>query len=549
VLDLLLAINIFSGVFLSTVYFYLYRIYKDKYMGIWSLSWLFMGIRVFLDLLRLRGYSSTFFLFSNQLFTIFSASFLIWGIYLFNRKKIPRGWIIAAFITTLLSDFFAIFELPFIWIAIPTAFFVGIADLWTGVLFTQLYRIKGLGKDITGYVLIVNGVLNCLYPLIPPTTFFMLTSLIWLAILIGILLVYFQKIQSELSASEERFRLLAENAKDIIFRYTFSPSAMFDYLSPSVEAITGYTVDEFYVSPDLYLEILQQENIKEIGYCIRNAAYFQKPFVFQILTKKQELIWVEVHLVPIYESGMIVAIEGIVRDITARIQVEQEMFRLNQLHIVGETAASIAHEIRNPMTTVHGFLQLLTSKGDLDEYKQWFDLMKEELERANHIIKDYLSITKEVITEKKNQNLNQIVKDIYPLLESNSMLESKQITLDLQMIPEIELNDKEVRQLILNLAQNGLDSMDDGGLLTIKTYLNHDVVVLEVQDHGSGMEPDILKKIGTPFFTTKEKGTGLGLTVCYRIAERHNANINVTSAYKEGTTFKVEFPIKTPPSL
>lgn len=230
----------------------------------------------------------------------------------------------------------------------------------------------------------------------------------------------------------------------------------------------------------------------------------------------------------------------IMNDITERMQVEKEMARLDRLHLVGEMAACIGHEIRNPITTVRGFLQLFKSKWEDVKGKEYFDLIIEELDRANAIITEFLSLAKNKAVDLKPRNLNVIIKAITPLLVADAINSCKYVKIELEDVPDLLLDEKEIRQLILNLVRNGLEALSSGGKLTIRTFKDGDDVVLAVQDQGKGIEPEILKKIGTPFLTTKDNGTGLGLAVCYSIAARHKADIQVETG-DAGTTFNVRF--------
>lgn len=232
-------------------------------------------------------------------------------------------------------------------------------------------------------------------------------------------------------------------------------------------------------------------------------------------------------------------------DISELKQLKEEMLRLDRLNLIGEMAAGIGHEIRNPMTTVRGFLQLLGAKKECAGYKEFFDLMIDELDRANAIITEYLSLAKNKTIELKEKNLNSIVESLFPIIQADAMLSDKSIVLDLGDIPDILLDEKEIRQLILNLARNGLEAMSPGGTLTIRTYQQGDKVAIEVQDKGQGIPPEALKKLGTPFYTTKDNGTGLGLAVCYSIATRHKANIEVQTD-SGGTIFVVQFQVRNP---
>ncbi|MHB8125709.1 MAG: MEDS domain-containing protein [Desulfitobacteriaceae bacterium] len=220
--------------------------------------------------------------------------------------------------------------------------------------------------------------------------------------------------------------------------------------------------------------------------------------------------------------------------------------RYDRINLVGKMAASIAHEIRNPMTSVKGFLQLLQGKNDLQPYKDYFSLMIDELDRANGIISEYLSLVRVEEKSFQKEYLNHILEALLPLLHADALKEDKEVTLNMGEIVELLLNPKDIRQLVLNLVRNGLEAMRPGGNLTIKTYIQDESVVLEVRDQGEGISKDVYEKIGNPFFTTKEQGTGLGLAVCYSIAERHNATIDFESG-PSGTTFYVRFRMQDIP--
>lgn len=218
----------------------------------------------------------------------------------------------------------------------------------------------------------------------------------------------------------------------------------------------------------------------------------------------------------------------------------REISRLNCLNIIGETAAGIAHEVRNPMTAVRGYLQFLEKKEP--KFSTQFQLMIDELDRANLIITGFLSLAKNKVIELKPRNLNAIIQLLCPLLEADAVGTNKIVTLKLAPLPLILLDDNEIRQMVLNLARNGLEAMDPGKTLTIETYVQDDEAVLKINDQGRGIDPEIIEKIGLPFMTTKESGTGLGLAVCYSIASRHKARIAVETD-SSGTTFYVFFKV------
>ena len=241
------------------------------------------------------------------------------------------------------------------------------------------------------------------------------------------------------------------------------------------------------------------------------------------------------------DQGRISGIMGIHRDITEKKKMEAEMQKLDGLNLIGQMAASIAHEIRNPMTTVRGFLQLLGSKASLQEYRDYFELMIEELDRANLIITEFLSLSRNKPIALSEQNLNKIINKLLPMLRADALKNEATVIAEFEEIPNIKLNEQEIRQVILNLARNGLESMTSGGVITIKTFLEDGQVVITVSDQGSGIPTKVLENIGKPFFTTKENGTGLGLLVSYNIVYRHRGTISIRTG-SGGTTFIIKLP-------
>jgi len=230
----------------------------------------------------------------------------------------------------------------------------------------------------------------------------------------------------------------------------------------------------------------------------------------------------------------------IVIDVSAKKKFEREIARLDRLQIVGEMAAGIAHEIRNPMTAVLGYLQMFKTKAQLSEYSATFSFMTEELLRANAIITEFLSLAKNKAFTPEYLDLNQIVTALYPLINAEAMMQGKSVAIELAgTLPLVLIDENEIRQVILNLTHNGLQSME-AGVIRIRTYIERFNVVLAVQDQGPGMPRDVQAKIGIPFFTTKEGGTGLGLPICYSIAARHNAELKFETG-DQGTTFCLQF--------
>jgi PAS domain S-box-containing protein len=237
------------------------------------------------------------------------------------------------------------------------------------------------------------------------------------------------------------------------------------------------------------------------------------------------------------------AVLTIATDITDKIRLEKEMARLDRLSLVGELAASIGHEVRNPMTTIRGYLQFFQAKEQFAQYQEQFCTMIDELDRANAIITEFLSIAKDKAVEMERGQLNKVIGSILPLVQAEALRLGHNVITDINNISDCYFNEREIRQILLNLVHNAFDAMEHSGVVIIRTYQMNDSIVLSVQDTGSGIPEEVVGKLGTPFVTTKERGTGLGLPVCYRIAEKHNAKIDIETGPR-GTTFKVIFNVR-----
>jgi PAS domain S-box-containing protein len=438
-------------------------------------------------------------------------------------------------------------HLPFFYQLLPSTCFGGFTGIWLGVTFMRHLELNSISKFLLGYGFMLWGLHFLDMPFLIQVPWFLpwgylIESFLRLIVALATLLVYFEKTRADLVNKESQYRLLAENAVDIIYRYRLLPTAKFEYISPSIFSSTGYTPEEYYADPNLLFNLIHPEDSSLFYHFINKPTQPDHiPHSFRLTRKDQNTIWIEQTCVPIYTNdGKLLALEGIIRDVTSRKDLEQIALRVDRLNTVGEMAASVAHEIRNPMTTVRGYLQLLTNKKEFSHYQDRFELMIGELDRTNTIIREYLCLAKDKRADLKSCCLNTIIKSLLPLIQADAIASSVAITHDLVEIPELQLDENEIRQLLLNLVRNGLEAMSSGGSLAIRTFMDKDKIVLSVSDQGSGIPEHILDNLGKPFLTTKDNGTGLGLPMCYRIAHKHQADIKVETS-SQGTTFFVRF--------
>lgn len=273
----------------------------------------------------------------------------------------------------------------------------------------------------------------------------------------------------------------------------------------------------------------EELNKKEVNYC---------PFL-----RKEGFFLHDTALIR-NQMGDIIGAMWLYQDITEQRKYEREVAKAELLAAVSELAAGTAHEIRNPLTTVRGFIQLLSSKHANE--KDYYELMLKELDRANKIIGDFLALAKPRANEMGLCSINHLIEDILLLVESQANLHDIGVVKDLSGdIPLICLQPDQIKQVFLNLIRNSVQAMPDRGLLYISTKLSDqgDFVLMEIKDTGVGIPADRMAKLFVPFFSTKTDGSGLGLTISYRIVKNHGGDIQVESEEGKGTVFRVSFPV------
>jgi len=234
-----------------------------------------------------------------------------------------------------------------------------------------------------------------------------------------------------------------------------------------------------------------------------------------------------------------------VQDITQTLQLQGEIRKLERFNLIGEMAASIGHEVRNPLTTVRGYMQLFQRKQAFADYGEQLSLIIAELDRANAIITEFLSLAKNKAFQLKSDNLGRILTNMQPLIQADALLLGRQLNFELGDTPDLLLDENEIRQCVLNLVRNGFEATGEAGVVNVKTYQEGSSVVLAVEDNGKGLSAEVFNSLGTPFLSTKPQGTGLGLPICYKIAERHKAKIEVDTS-PLGTIFYLRFLITSP---
>lgn len=228
-------------------------------------------------------------------------------------------------------------------------------------------------------------------------------------------------------------------------------------------------------------------------------------------------------------------------------RLQEQARHMEKLALAGEIAAGIAHEIRNPLTVIQGYLQFIAGKCQKQcNSEESFEMLQQELKRANQIISDFLRFSRPDKPRKVLSQLNEIIETAASLLYGESLRTGVQILLyPAPDLPQVSLDRDQLIQVFLNLFSNAIQAMPDGGTVSVYTAYdkNTELITVRTTDSGIGMSKDTVERVFSPFYTTKDDGTGLGLAITQSIILAHGGRIGVDSSPGEGTSFTIVLPV------
>jgi PAS domain S-box-containing protein len=244
-------------------------------------------------------------------------------------------------------------------------------------------------------------------------------------------------------------------------------------------------------------------------------------------------------------SGKILGVIAAFRSVEEIKKFEESMVRARNLASIGELSAGMAHEIRNPLTSIKGYAQFIKLElGEDSPLSEDINIIISEVDRLNGILDRFLTFARPRQPKLENCNVNDIIKDIVKLLGMNNVPENIVIQTELEPLPDTAVDQEQIEQAFLNVAINAVQAMKNGGKLTFGTHYDpgEKVVVINISDTGPGIPSESLEEIFEPFFTTKPKGTGLGLAITSTIIESHKGFIEVKTIPEQGTVFTIKLP-------
>ena len=362
--------------------------------------------------------------------------------------------------------------------------------------------------------------------------------------------------EAALRESEERFRLLAEHAQDIIFRYRLGPAPAMEYVSPAVAAVTGHRPEQFYADPELIFRLTEPADRPPF----ERSWHAPQPGTLTVRWHRPSggHTWLEQRASAVTDAtGRLVAVEGILRDVTegvlaeqGRAELEQQLRQAERLDSLGQLAGGIAHDFNNILAVISGYATMLVEDLPADDPRHGdAESIVQAAVRGTGLTRQLLIFSRLEPSRPETLDLNEVTADLQRLLGRTLGEDIDLTTVPAPGLPPVTMDRSKLEQVLMNAVMNARAAMPDGGRLTIATAGDADpgFVRLTVTDTGCGMSPAVAARAFEPFFTTKGRGsgTGLGLATAYGVVTDAGGTISLASQPGEGTTVLVRLPAGT----
>lgn len=364
--------------------------------------------------------------------------------------------------------------------------------------------------------------------------------------------------ERKLKERVDYLNLLIDNMNELF--YTYDNNARITFINKKSNEITGYSPEEM-VGRSL-LEFVPEAYKEMVWQGIRNRLDNGEPGSYEtpIIHKDGSTRIIRLNVSAIIVDGNITGGMVLAEDITERKQAEavlqntikelrdtQNVLREREkLSIIGKMAAGMAHEIKNPLTAVRGFAQLLAQKcNDNQVFAQYTAIIIEEVDRANKVLGDFLQLARPKPSVLARECISDLIEETLAIVSPQAFLNNITVIYKpVQDLPPCMIDRNQIKQVLLNLCHNAIEAMPGGGIIEVEAGCppQNNEIFISIKDNGCGIPSGQIKKLGVPFFSTKSTGTGLGLSISYAIVDAHKGRIEVISREGAGTLFRVYLP-------
>jgi two-component system NtrC family sensor kinase len=355
-------------------------------------------------------------------------------------------------------------------------------------------------------------------------------------------------LEQELRQSYELERHLIQASMDGIIANDLEGNVLI--FNQGASTILGYTPEEVIgkINAAQFYPPHQAHIIKELIYdpsCGEVGVLENYETVATHKDGSQVPIWLSARFLT--EDGQVRGIVGYFRDLRERKRLEEDLLRSERLATLGKMVAHITHEIKNPLMAIGGFARQLERQTELSpEVQRRLQLIHGEVARLEKFLSELGSFTHIAPTQKVPGDLPALIREVAEMMADN--FKEKEVTFQMKApgdVPPFPFDPGQMRQVLINLFKNALEAMPQGGLLTVGVKIRGKSLEITVTDTGEGIGPENLKLLFIPFFSTKEGGTGLGLTICRGLIEQHQGEISIDSKVGQGTTCFIRLPLSS----
>jgi len=539
----------------------------NEFTKSWTLSCVLYLTSIFCYTLLFYQVSFTILYFLIHVFSLYSIIYIFHTCCSMDNIPHKKFWDRYTLLLIIYGILLSVLDVNQILIALP--FYIYNLSLLIAIIYTvfRKWRFSKITKIfcvIVFFMCSMFGIYSSLYIIFNTITLIMLFINISLLILLNftftMLYLYTSKVNQTIQ--ENYLYELAENAVDIIFYYTLKPYPRFTFISPSVENIVGYRQSEFYKNPKLYVELTHEDDREVISKAFSlEAVSVNKDFI-RWQRKDGEFIYLEFHNTPIFSGDKLIAIEGILRDITDRKMVEQEMIdskRSKQLLL-----SYISHELKTPITYIVGYTEALQKNlFEREEDKlNAIDLISQKAIFLQKLVDDLFQLSKMESNQFSFEFMQTKVYYLYQYLDEkhkNDILNTniKYTTLITEELKdekyEVLVDMKRIEQVFVNLLHNAIKHTPYDGSIICQCILDDkkENIIFRIIDSGEGIPKEELPYIFKTFYKGKNtgsksiEGSGLGLSLSRQIIEAHNGDIEAKSNKDKGSTFSFTIPLYT----
>ncbi|MGM0941557.1 MAG: ATP-binding protein [Bacillota bacterium] len=312
------------------------------------------------------------------------------------------------------------------------------------------------------------------------------------------------------------------------------------FSSKSTEHLLGFHPSE--LAGKFWHELISADDASYIKDNFEQRFSQNQLYTMNILNSDGKYIWSECSVVKLQDPQKDeIFYLSTIADIRDKKEAEEMMIRSEKMSVAGQLAAGIAHEIRNPLTSLKGFLQLL--QAGVNRKEEYYNIMIDEIEKMETITSELLFISKPLTDNKKMESILDMVHDVVVLLQPQAKMKNIHIEYSVSRHESVFCDRSQIKQVLINLVKNAIEAMEESGKIYLTSTSSDTHVEISIIDEGPGIPDEIIHKLGEPFFTTKQSGTGLGIMITKQILERHQAFLEIKAKEQVGSTFRIIFPL------